>query len=202
MPKVIGVTGGIATGKSTVVKILRSLGAKTLSADEIAREVLAIGTPGYYEVVSEFGKEILKVDGEIDRRKLAEIVFSDSERRKRLEEITHPQIIGAIRRQIDEFRNYYIDTDDVLVVEIPLLFEVGLTDIVDLIIVVAAEQETQVNRLTSMIGVSYDEARRRIDAQLPLDAKISGADVVIWNDDSPEKLEREVKRLVGELHLL
>lgn len=202
MAIVLGITGGIGTGKSTVLKIFADLGAETLSADEIAREVLAKDTPAYYDTVERFGRSILTADGEIDRRVLGEIVFNDVSARKELEDITHPRIIAQTQERINQFRSNPPASDAVLAVEIPLLIECGLENIVDEVLVVAAEQETQLNRLISRSGLTAEEALRRINAQMPIDEKIKRADRVIWNDGSLECLESSVRSIFKEIRLL
>ena len=202
MAFVLGITGGIGTGKSTVLKIFAELGAETLSADDIAREVLAKGSPAYYDALDYFGNNIITDDGEIDRRALAEIIFKDSNARKALDNITHPRIISQTQSRIDCFRSNPPEPNAVLAVEIPLLIECGLEDMVDEVLVVAAEQETQLNRLTNRSGLSDEEAIRRIESQMPIEQKISKADRVIWNDGSLQSLESSVKLVWNEIRLL
>ena len=202
MPKVIGITGGIATGKSAVLGMLAELGAEVLSADELAREVLAKGSDAYSETVQRFGEGILKADGEIDRCLLAAIIFSDAQARQDLNDITHPRIIAAMRERIERFRANPTAPDSVLAVEIPLLVECALEETVDKVLVVAAEPGTQVSRLTRERGVSVAEANRRIAAQMPIERKIERADWVIYNDGSLEFLDSSVRAVWGEIHLL
>lgn len=189
---VIGVTGGIATGKSTVLRMLEERGAQTLSADDIARDILSPGKPAYQEVVSTFGQDIVTDSGEINRARLAEIIFADAGARERLNRITHPRIIEELQVAIDQFRNNPRSEKTVLAVEIPLLFECGLQGLVDYILLVAAEQGVQVHRLTTRTGITADEAVRRLQSQLPIAEKVAGADFVIWNNGSIEELERAV----------
>jgi dephospho-CoA kinase len=196
---VLGITGGIATGKTTVTKMLGELGAITLSADDIAREVLAKCNPAYHEVVEHFGSEILKPDGDINREFLARIIFDDPCAREALNRITHPRIIQRMQEHIDRFRNMPPKPDAVLAVEVPLLMECGLEDMVDEVVVVAAEQDTQVNRLTSRISISREEAVRRISAQMPISEKVRRAKRVIWNDSSLRDLAESVEQLWKEI---
>lgn len=197
MPLVLGVTGGIGTGKSTVLKMLADLGAEVLSADDIARETLVVGTPAYCDAVERFGRSILLPGGEIDRAALADIVFRNADARKALEAITHPRIISRIQGHIDRFRENPPSPDAVLAVEIPLLYECGLEATVDEVLLVAAEQDTQIGRLTSRSGLSPDEAARRIGAQMPMEQKVGRAGWVVRNDGSVQELERSV-RIVWE----
>ena len=198
MAFVLGVTGGVGTGKSTVLLMLAELGARTLSADDLALEALARDTPAYVKVVSRFGAAILTPERDIDRPALASIVFSDANARRDLESITHPLIIARIQREIDEFRANPSVSNAVLAIEIPLIFECGLEGMVDQVLVVAAEQETQVSRLTTRSG----DVLSRIYAQMPLARKIERADRVLWNDGNLESLARSVKALWQEIYLL
>ncbi len=201
MGRVIGVTGGIATGKSTVMSIFAQLGARTISADAVAHEVLAKGGICYQQAIRRFGDEIVGSDGEIDRAVLGRIVFSDPLARTDLENITHPHIIAQIDGQIQKFRDDQANAGEVLAVEIPLLIECGLEGVVDEVVVVAAEPETQVCRLTTIRGISSDEAELRLKAQMPMDVKIRRADWVIWNDGSLESLENQVRAVWDEIRL-
>ncbi|MEN6521409.1 MAG: dephospho-CoA kinase [Armatimonadota bacterium] len=190
---VLGITGGIATGKTTVTDMFRELGAETISADDVAHEVLAPGAPVIDELVERFGHSIIKPDGSIDRSALAEIVFKNPEDLAALNDITHPPIIEIIKARIREFRSR-AGKCDVLAVEIPLLIECKLMGLVDKVIVVAAEQETQLIRLTTR-GFSYDEALRRIAAQLPTSEKLHYADEVVRTDVSLEDTRQQVERV-------
>lgn len=190
---VLGITGGIATGKTTVTDMFRELGAETISADEVAREVLAPGAPIIDELVERFGLSIVKSDGSIDRRALAEIVFSNPENLTALNNITHPPVIAIIEERINEFRSR-AGKRDILAVEVPLLIECNLMGLVDKVIVVAAEQETQLIRLTTR-GLTYEEAGRRVAAQLPISEKLQFADEVVRTDTSLEDTRRQVERV-------
>lgn len=199
MAFVLGITGGVATGKSTVLGLFRSLGAETLSADEVAREVLARGTPAYHETVARFGEGILADDGEIDRAALGEVVFGDPKARQDLNDITHPRIIQLLQERIAVFRREAGAEKRVLAVEIPLLVECGLEGLVDEVLLVAAEQRTQVSRLTSVGGFTAEQALNRIQAQMPLCEKIDKADYVIWNDADMLSLQDSVERIWDEI---
>lgn len=201
MATVVGITGGIATGKSTVLRLLGELGAETMSADEVAHEVLSKGTPAYAEVVARFGPDVLGPDGEIDRAALGRIVFSDAAARADLEAITHPRIIARIEDMVREFRAAHPMREAVLAVEIPLLIECGMQSMVDEVLLVAAEQETQVSRLTSSRNLARDEALRRIASQMPLQYKAEFADRVIRNDGDLSSLKSAVRRAWSEILL-
>ncbi len=201
MAVVLGVTGGVGTGKSSVLAMLARLGAQTASADQIAREVLAKDTAAYRRVVERFGEQVVSAEGEIDRPTLGSIVFRDPEARQFLEETTHPAIIARIRDLIARFRRKPPSADAVLAVEIPLLFECGLERLVDQVVVVVAEQRAQLGRLTTGSGISQEDALRRIGAQMPLAHKISRADKVISNNGTLQDLERSVRALWSQILL-
>lgn len=201
MALVVGVTGGIGTGKSTVLGMLAKLGAVTLSADDVAREVLSKGSAAYGEAVVTFGEGILAPDGQVDRAALAKIIFDDSAARQTLNDITHPPIIAEIERRIESFRKGPPTVGAVLAVEIPLLVECGMEGAVDQVLLVAAEQETQLGRLIDRSKITDEEAFRRIEAQMPIECKLSRADRVIWNDGTLESLEESVRRYWDQIHL-
>jgi dephospho-CoA kinase len=199
--RVLGITGGIATGKSTALMIFAELGAQVLSADDIARKVLALGEPAFYEVVARFGKEMLTSDGQLDRPAIAKKIFADPQARRDLDAITHPRIISKIDEEIKAFRSNPT-AEGVLAVEIPLLIECSMEDMVDEVILIAAEQQTQVHRLTSRSGLSRDEALQAIAAQMSIDHKIQHADRVIWNDSDMEFLRSSIEKVWREILLL
>lgn len=193
---VVGLTGGIGTGKSTVSEMLARYGAVVCDADRIAREVVEAGTQGFDEVVDAFGEDVVGPDGSLDRQALARIVFNEPEKRKTLESIIHPRVGLEIARTIDEER----DTDHVVVLDVPLLLEVpgGSARLTDLVVVVAASESEQLERLAAK-GMDRDDAEARIAAQMPMAEKIERADRVIHNDGSLEDLERQVTELWEEL---
>jgi len=199
--RVLGITGGIATGKSTALMIFAELGAQVLSADDIARKVLALGEPAFYEVVARFGKEMLTSDGQLDRPAIAKKIFADPQARRDLDAITHPRIISKIDEEIKAFHSNPT-AEGVLAVEIPLLIECSMEDMVDEVILIAAEQQTQVHRLTSRSGLSRDEALQAIAAQMSIDHKIQHADRVIWNDSDMEFLRSSIEKVWREILLL
>lgn len=193
---VVGLTGGIGTGKSTVSEMLARYGAVVCDADRIAREVVEAGTQGFDEVVDAFGEDVVGPDGSLDRQALARIVFNEPEKRKTLESIIHPRVGLEIARTIDEER----DTDHVVVLDVPLLLEApeGSARLTDLVVVVAASESEQLERLAAK-GMDRDDAEARIAAQMPMAEKIERADRVIHNDGSLEELERQVAELWEEL---
>lgn len=181
----------MATGKTTVACMLEELGAKRISADEIVHEMLRPGTDVSRLVAEEFGGDILS-DGEIDRAKLAEVIFEDASKRNRLEEIIHPRVIGEIAERIDVFRR---TGSGVLVVEIPLLIEVGAVSLVDKVLLASAEQDAQIDRLERRYNISRRDALLRIRAQLPMEEKAKYADWVISTEGTLRATKRRVERL-------
>jgi dephospho-CoA kinase len=196
---VVGLTGGIATGKSTAAAALARRGAPVLRADDLAREVVRPGTPVLEAIREAFGPEVLLPDGSLDRAAMARRVFSDPEARRRLEALTHPAIRARAEAWIGEARRRGAPA---VVYEVPLLFEVGLHRPgggIDRIWVVAARPEVQLERLMRRDGLAEAEARARLAAQWPLEAKVRGAHRVFWNDGPPEDLERAVVQAWQEL---
>ncbi|HEY3297892.1 MAG TPA: dephospho-CoA kinase [Armatimonadota bacterium] len=187
---IIGLTGGIATGKSTVAGMLTELGARVISADAMVHEMLRPGTPVYKSVVEEFGREILDENRAIDRRKLAQIVFNDPDRRVRLEQILHPEVLSSIGDYVRAFRER---ESGVLVLEIPLLIETSSQGLVDKVLVVTAEQQTQIERLKYRYSINESQALLRIKAQMPLSDKVKLADWVISTEGSIESTREQVE---------
>ncbi len=197
----IGLTGGIASGKSCVARVLAQQGVGVVDADALAREVVAAGSEGLREVVEAFGSGVLLADGSLDRTRLAAIVFDDEQARRRLQAITHPRIgrLSAERLTALAARGA-----PYVVYDAPLLVEVGAHRGFDALIVVAADEATQVARAVTRDRADEQETRRRIAAQLPLARKIEVADYVIQNDGSLQELEhrtlavhREIMRRFG-----
>lgn len=189
----IGLTGGIATGKSTVSTIFKENNIPVIDADIEARLVVEKGSEGYQLIVETFGEDILLPDGEINRTKLGAIVFSDEKKRQKLNEITHPRI----RQQILEKKKQAILNNERLVVlDIPLLLEGKLQSIVDKVVVVSTDASVQLERLMKRNGYSKEEALQRIHAQMPLEEKEKLADVVIFNNGTEEELKASVEALI------
>ena len=189
----IGITGGIATGKSTVTKMLAELGAPTISADAVARTLLAPGTPVTEAVLAAFPSCAAPEPGKIDRRALARIIFADIQARTRLEALTHPPIIKALREQIAEWRAS--SAAPAAAAEVPLLFEAGLEADVDEVIVVRCAEPAQRDRLCARDGISEEEAQKQIAAQWPLSEKVARAGAVITTDYGLEDTRRQVRAL-------
>ena len=186
----VGLTGGIGCGKSSVSKLLASYGALVVDADLLARKVVEPGTPGLRAVVDEFGTDVLRPDGSLDRDRLGAIVFADEERRKALNAIVHPLIGEATQVELAR-----AEQGDVVVHDVPLLVEGNLMAMYDVVVVVAASPATALERLVRDRGMTPEAAQARIDAQLPIEAKRAVADVVIENDGPIEELEPQVRRL-------
>ena len=184
----IGLTGNIATGKSTVLRMLERLGARTIDADALAHQVMEPNTPVWQAVVEAFGREILLPDGRIDRRKLGRLVFADPEALKRLEAIVHPAVIARVEELIAQA------TESVVVIEAIKLIEAGMHENLDALWVVACRPEQQLERLLAQGKLSEAEARGRIAAQPPVEAKLALADVVIDNSGPVEETWAQVKR--------
>ena len=189
MPRVIGLTGGIASGKSVVSRTLKGLGMTVIDADDISHEIMAHDTSIKQEVVRTFGTEIISEEGEIDRGKLGSIVFFQKpELRKELEAILHPRIREEMWKRAREGRN-----NDV-VLEIPLLFETGAHERVDLVLLVYASRELRIQRLMARDGMSRQEAIQRVNTQLPPEEKVAAAHYIINNTGSVEETEEQVIR--------
>lgn len=186
---ILGITGGIATGKSTVTRVLAELGAPTVSADALARELLAPGTDTAQAVLDVFPD--CADAGAINRRALGHLVFANPAARAHLEALTHPAIIAALQTQIAAWR----EADDVptAAAEIPLLYEAGLEALVDKIIVVTCAEQVQIARLRDRLGIDEAEARRLIAAQWPLAEKVAKADIVITTNETLEATRRQVE---------
>jgi dephospho-CoA kinase len=192
---VLGVTGGIAAGKSTVVGMLRDLGAEVIDADAIAREVTAPGSEGARRVREAFGPEYFDASGALLRRKLGERVFADTKERRRLEALIHPLILERIRERIDALARDPGAEDRIVVVEAPVLIEAGATGLVDRILVVTAEHRTQKRRLTERGERTENAIEQRIASQMSQEEKLRYADYVI-NTDCPMS---ETRRQVADL---
>ncbi|GFE26208.1 dephospho-CoA kinase [Streptomyces libani] len=184
----VGLTGGIGAGKSEVSRLLASYGAVIVDADKIAREVVEPGTPGLAAVVEEFGDDVLAPDGTLDRPKLGGIVFSDPEKLKALNAIVHP-LVGARSAELEASAG----PDAVVVHDVPLLTENGLAPLYDLVVVVDAAPQTQLDRLVRLRGMAEDEAKSRMAAQATREQRLAVADLVIDNDGPLKALEPQVR---------
>jgi len=193
----VGLTGSIATGKSTVSRMFAHLGARVVDADLLAREVVMPGQPAYARIVEEFGRQVVQEDGSLDRKALGAVVFADAAKRRRLEEITHPAI--GLRQQrilsvLDEEA-----FEGVVIWDAALLFEGGGVAKMDRVVVVYADPETERRRLMERDGLSDADARARIASQMPVAEKAKLADHVIDNSGAREETERQVRAVYGVL---
>jgi dephospho-CoA kinase len=187
--RLIGLTGGIATGKSTVARMLVDRGAVVIDADLLAREVVEPGEPALEEIATEFGRGVLDSGGRLDRAALGEVVFADPQRRRRLEAITHPRITALMQQRIAAALQSYAP---LVVVDIPLLFENRRDSWMEGVMLVYADTSTQVRRMRERDGFSEEEARRRIAAQMAVDEKRGMATWVIDNGASVDDTRRQV----------
>ncbi len=194
--KVIGLTGGISSGKSTVSRFLAKLGAVIIDADKVGHEVSKPDGEVWREVVAAFGKQIITTNGEINREKLGKIVFSNSEARSRLNQIMHPRIYDLVKTRLDEYRR---QEAGIVVLEAPLLLEAGWTSLVDEVWVTTASEATVLKRLRERTGLSEKESLARIRSQLPAEKRVKHADAVIDTDCDLDELKVKVKELWQEL---
>ena len=193
----VGLTGGIASGKSIVSRQLAELGCRLVDADILAREVVAPGEPAWHAIVEEFGPEVARPDRQLDRKRLGALVFADPARRKVLEAITHPAI--AARRETILEGLAAERFDGVVVLDVPLLIEVGGAARVDRVVLVYAEPEVQLARLMGRDGFDRGEAERRVASQMPLAEKVRHAHFVIDNSGTPEETAAQVRAVHAAL---
>lgn len=192
----VGLTGGIGSGKSTVTRLLAERGAAVVDADLVAREVVEPGTPGLARIVEEFGEDVLRPDGSLDRPALGTRVFSDPAALARLNAIVHPLVGARTAELLEQARS---SGAQVVVHDVPLLVENGLAGLYDVVVVVAAEPATQLDRLVRLRGMRPDEAQQRIAAQAPLADKLALATHVVPNDGPQEDLPAHVETLWAAL---
>jgi dephospho-CoA kinase len=193
----VGLTGSIATGKSTVSRMFAHLGARVIDADLLAREVVMPGQPAYARIVKEFGPQVVQEDGSLDRKALGAVVFADAAKRKGLEEITHPAI-GVRRERILSVLDEEA-FEGVVIWDAALLFEGGGVAKMDYVVVVYADPETERRRLMERDGLSDADARARIASQMPIAEKAKLAHHVIDNSGTREETERQVRTVYGAL---
>jgi dephospho-CoA kinase len=194
--RLVGLTGGIASGKSTFAAALRELGAPVLDADALARQAVRRGTPALAELVGAFGPEVLGADGELDRRRMATRVFSDPSARARLEAVVHP----AVRRAVaEETARLAAAGQDLAFYDVPLLYETGLDAGLECVVVVYAPPEVQRARLASRDGIGPEEADARLAAQIPIDEKARRADVLVMNDGDVAALRDKARAVLSAL---
>jgi dephospho-CoA kinase len=194
--RLVGLTGGIASGKSTFAAALRAAGAPVVDADRIARDAVRRGSPALEAIVRAFGPEVLGPDGELDRPRMAARVFADPEARARLEAIVHPAVRRAV---VAETARLAAEGHDLAVYDVPLLFETGLDRDVDCVLVVYAPREVQRERLVGRDGLGAAEAEARLDAQMPIEEKARRADVVVTNEGDVAALREKAGPLLAAL---
>ena len=188
----VGLTGGIASGKSAVADLWRSQGATIIDSDDLAHRALEPGTPTYARVVETFGTEILNEDGTVDRQRLGEIVFNDKKRREELNNIVHPAVADMWQEQLAGLRA------GITVVAIPLLFEVGAEQQFNTTVAVGCSEQTQLKRLEAK-GLTGSQARARIQAQMPVQQKMDRSQYAIWNDGSRAVLARQAEIILSRI---
>jgi dephospho-CoA kinase len=196
----VGLTGGVATGKSTVARMFKQCGAIVIDADELAHEVVQPGKPAWREIVKTFGKTILNTDRTLNRRELGSLVFGNRAKRRRLEHIIHPRVAHEQARLTKQAAKK--DPHAVVIYDVPLLFEAGIDKRVDRTIVVTADRDTQIARLKKRNGFSRADAIRRIRSQMPLAKKIQRADHALNGTFSRQSLRKQVGQLFKSLRLL
>jgi dephospho-CoA kinase len=191
----VGLTGGIGSGKSTVARLLERRGAVVIDADQLARDAIARGTSGFDEVVRAFGPEIVGDDGDLDRSALATRIFSDPSQKATLEAIVHPEVARRFGERVETYR----DTDRVVVYVSPLLVELGLAPAFDVVVIVTASAHLRISRVASDRGLTPEEVRSRMATQATDEQRMEVADVLIDNDGTLAELEPQVERLWGDL---
>ncbi|MBU4603006.1 dephospho-CoA kinase [bacterium] len=195
MVLIVGLTGGIVGGKSTVASMFRDLGAKIIDADILGHSVILPYKPAGKKIVKLFGEDILRNDLTIDREKLGKIVFTDQALLKKLNEITHPEIIKLIKKEINMARNKTHNQEKILVIDAALIYEAKIDRLMDKIIVVYIDEDEQIKRLIKRNNLSKDEASQRVKSQIPMKEKIRMADYVIDNNDTLDKTKEQVEKI-------
>ncbi|MEW6276416.1 MAG: dephospho-CoA kinase [Bacillota bacterium] len=196
---IVGLTGGIAAGKSTVSQMFKDLGAYLIDFDELAREVVKPGKRAWQKIVEYFGNDILNEDLTLNRQKLGELVFHDPKKLRKLNEIVHPEVFREDQKITDEILSK--NPRALIIKDIPLLTEAGAQKLVEKIIVVYASSQTQLERMIER-GFNEEEARARIDAQAPLEEKLKYADFIIYNDGPLEDTRKQVAEIYLKLRNL
>jgi dephospho-CoA kinase len=196
MTRVIGLTGGIGSGKSTVSRFLADLGAVVLDADKIGHEAYQPNTDTWWELVKTFGNRILAEDNTIDRKKLGLIVFGNEQELKRLNAIIHPQITGILKQRIDDYRR---KGANIIIIDAPVLLEADAKNLVDEVWVVVAGEVNVIKRATARMGLPEEQIRARIRSQVSNEEHIRAAKVVIYNDGTTEDLRKKIGELWAEL---
>jgi dephospho-CoA kinase len=196
----VGLTGGIASGKSTVSRIFAGFGAKVLDADDVAREVLLPGQPAWTRLRQAFGQEFFRPDGTVKRKQLRKLVFADAEKRNQLNAIVHPEVMKEISRRSESWSSS--DQAGVLLVDVPLLLEVGVANRFDKVVVVYVSESIQIQRLLQRDGISEEEAQQALKVQMALSQKVEQADYLIDNSGTLEETRIQVEKVWKELLVL
>lgn len=198
--KIIGLTGGIATGKSIVSSVFKELGAIILDADVIARLVVLSHQPAWEDIVEYFGPEVVNEDGSLDRAKIGEIVYNHPDSLKELNRFTHPRIMQYYK---DELRRIKLEQPDAIVIlEVPLLYETNMDKLCQQVVVVYVDRKTQIKRLMKRDNMSYADAVRRVDAQMPMEEKVRRADFVIDNRGTIVETKEKATRYYNEILIM
>ena len=196
---IVGLTGGIVGGKSTVASMFKDLGAKIIDADRLGHGVILPYKPAWKKIIKLFGEDILKNDLTINREKLGKIVFANQALLKKLNEITHPEIIKLIKKEINLARDKTHNQEKILIIDAALIYETKIDTLMDKIIVVYIEEDEQIKRLIKRNNLSKDEALQRVKSQIPMKEKIKMADYVIDNNSSLDKTKKQVAKIWREL---
>ncbi|OQY39757.1 dephospho-CoA kinase [Candidatus Atribacteria bacterium 4572_76] len=192
---IIGLTGGIVSGKSTVALMFKDLGAKIVDADKLGHSVILPHEPAWEKIVKIFGKDVLQNDLTIDREKLGKIVFANQSLLKKLNDITHPEITKIIKKEIDSLKNKTYNQKKILIIDAALIYEAKIDRLMDKIIVVYIDEDEQIKRLIKRNNLSKDEALQRIKSQMPMKEKVKMADYVIDNSNSLDKTKKQVEKI-------
>ena len=195
MALIVGLTGGIVSGKSTVALMFKDLGAKIVDADKLGHSVILPHEPAWEKIVKIFGKDVLQNDLTIDREKLGKIVFANQSLLKKLNDITHPEITKIIKKEIDSLKNKTYNQKKILIIDAALIYEAKIDRLMEKIIVVYIDEDEQIKRLIKRNNLSKDEALQRIKSQMPMKEKVKMADYVIDNSNSLDKTKKQVEKI-------
>lgn len=190
---VIGLTGNIGSGKSSVARLLSNMGAQVIDTDQIARDVVAPGTPGFKEITAQFGASVLNPDGTLNRSQMAQIVFNDPTALKHLNAIVHPKIKLEVIKAIDNYRKN--NPAPLLVIEAPLLIETGMHQLVSEVWLVTIDSKTQLNRIINRDQVTKEQVQQRLAAQMPQEDKLPYANKIITNNGTPDETLQQVQQI-------
>jgi dephospho-CoA kinase len=194
---IVGLTGGIASGKSTMADMFKKEGAYIIDIDMISRDVVKPGKPAWQDVIHIFGKEVLNEDQTLNRKKVGDIVFSDAEKRKKLEEIIHPKITAETLMKINEIAKK--DNQAIVIIDIPLLIETDKQDTVNKVVLVYTSPQGQIERLVKRDGLSLEDAHKRLTSQMPIENKKKYAHYIINNEEPLKEVQKRVKEIFREL---